>query len=118
LRWSLEEEYSHIDVIDVGIMPMAGDDLWRRGKCAFKLLQYMARGKPVVASGVGFNRVVVTHGVNGFLAESSEQFYDFLHCLASDPDEARRMGERGAQRVAQEYMLERYVQRLARILVG
>lgn len=39
--WSKEAESSWLDSIDIGIMPLQ-DDEWSRGKCAFKLLQYMA----------------------------------------------------------------------------
>src|SRR5262249_43818333 len=66
--WREDTEISHIAQFDVGVMPLR-DTPWERGKCAYKLLQVMAAGKPVIASPVGANRQVVRHGVNGFLAE-------------------------------------------------
>ncbi len=54
-------------------MPL-DDTPWERGKCAYKLLQVMAAGKPVIASPVGANRAAVRHEVNGLLAETPEQW--------------------------------------------
>lgn len=68
-----EAEESWLDSIDIGIMPLE-DDEWSRGKCAFKLLQYMAHGKPVVASKVGANTKAVIHGISGILADTEEEW--------------------------------------------
>src|SRR5690606_38569643 len=67
--WSEQDEVSQIHQMDIGIMPLP-DDPWERGKCAYKLIQYMACGLPVVASPVGMNTEVVSHGRNGYLADS------------------------------------------------
>src|SRR5205085_12519099 len=82
--WSEDSEIARIAAFDIGIMPLH-DTPWERGKCAYKLLQVMAAGKPVVASPVGANRQVVRHGVNGFLADTPEQWADALRQLA-DPE--------------------------------
>jgi glycosyltransferase involved in cell wall biosynthesis len=55
LAWSEETEAELIQLFDVGVMPLA-DALWERGKCGYKLIQYMASGLPVVALAVGVNK--------------------------------------------------------------
>ncbi len=110
--WSEEEEVSHLNRFDVGIMPLT-EDMWSLGKCAYKLIQYMAVGLPVVASPVGMNRRVVQHGVNGFLATTAEEWLDALRRLAEDPELRRRMGDAGRQMVEGDYSLSVLEPRLA-----
>ncbi|AAM71444.1 MAG TPA: glycosyl transferase [Chlorobaculum sp.] len=90
--WSSESEKSWLSEIDIGIMPLT-DDEWCRGKCAFKLIQYMAYGKPVVASNVGANRSTIEQGVNGFLADSAKEWLDALEQLVLNEGLRRRMGD-------------------------
>ena len=87
-EWDEKCEAEEIGNFDVGIMPLP-DDLWERGKCGFKLIQYMACGKPVVASPVGVNREIVVDGVNGYLA-STKEWVRALVRFKSDPELRRR----------------------------
>ena len=47
IPWSEETEVSNIQRFDIGIMPLL-DSPWERGKCGYKLIQYMAAARPVV----------------------------------------------------------------------
>lgn len=94
LPWSEAEEGRLISGFDVGIMPLRHDE-WSEGKCAYKLIQYMACGLPVVASPVSMNRMVVRDGVNGFLADTPEQWRAALSTLRHDPALRARMGAAG-----------------------
>ena len=78
--WSEEDESGALAGLDVGILPQP-DDRWTRGKCAFKALQYMAAGLPVVASPVGMATEAVEDGVTGFLAGTDEALTDAIHRL-------------------------------------
>jgi glycosyltransferase involved in cell wall biosynthesis len=112
--WTEESEIARIAAFDVGIMPL-NDTPWERGKCAYKLIQVMAAGKPVIASPVGANRQVVRHGLNGFLAETPEQWTQALRALA-DPDLRARMGAEARKTVAEGYATAVTGPRLAAIL--
>jgi len=119
--WSLETEVADSQAIDIGIMPLR-DSPWARGKCAFKLIQYMSCGKPVVASPVGMNPKVVKDGVQGYLAATEEEWVEKLGRLVQDPALRREMGKQGRKLVESEYsvrvMAPRFVAALRRALRG
>jgi len=109
--WSEEREREDLRSMDVGIMPLR-DDAWSRGKCGFKLIQYMACGLPVVASPVGTNRDIVRDGVNGLLATSGDQWEAALERLAASAEERLRMGMAGRAAVEGRYSVEAVLPRL------
>lgn len=115
LPWSEETEISLIQSMDIGIMPL-DDSPWARGKCGYKLIQYMACGLPVVASPVGVNSEIVEHGVNGFLAETEADWVTAIETLLSDADLRRRMGAQGRKKVEREYSLQIYGPKVATML--
>jgi glycosyltransferase involved in cell wall biosynthesis len=102
LPWRLEVQEEQIAGLDVGVMPLA-DSPWARGKCAYKLLQYMAAELPVVASPVGMNREVVSHAENGLLAETPDDWAHALEALLGDEALARRLGAAGRRSVEADY---------------
>lgn len=103
--WTAETEVQRIATFDIGIMPLE-DGLFERGKCGYKLVQYMACGLPVVASPVGINKFLVRNGVNGFLAETPEDWYWALTTLLREPALRQRMGESGRALVESELCLQ------------
>lgn len=113
--WSTEGEQAWLDSIDIGIMPLE-DDEWSRGKCAFKLLQYMAHGKPVVASKVGANLNAVIDGASGFLANSEAEWEQALETLVSNPDKRLSMGEESLKHFLATYERQRIQEQMATIL--
>jgi glycosyltransferase involved in cell wall biosynthesis len=102
--WEEATEAVEIRNLDVGIIPLP-DNPWERGKCGFKLIQYMACGKPVVASPIGVNRKIVVEGVNGFLASTPKEWVEALLCLKADPELRRSMGAKGRRMVEERYCL-------------
>jgi glycosyltransferase involved in cell wall biosynthesis len=100
--WSEQTEVDEILSFDVGIMPLS-DTPWERGKCGYKLIQYMGCHKPVVASPVGANLRIVEHGVNGFLASTESEWRAALLELLHNPGLCIRLGQAGRAVVEREY---------------
>jgi glycosyltransferase involved in cell wall biosynthesis len=115
LAWSEAAEAEQVATFDIGIMPLP-DEPWERGKCGYKLIQYMASGLPVVASPVGVNTEIVTSGLNGALAETPEEWIAALARLADDPALRARQGAEGRKRVESWYSLQAQAPRLISML--
>lgn len=110
--WSEDTEVTCIASADIGVMPLF-DSFWERGKCGYKLIQYMACDLPIVASPIGVNTEIVQSGVNGYLAEDTQAWVDALGRLLVDADLRLRMGRAGRQHVEQKYCLQVTGPRLA-----
>jgi len=117
LPWSEETEVECLSSFDVGIMPLP-DEPWARGKCGFKLIQYMASGLPVIASSVGVNKEIVDDGVNGFLSDSNEQWVEALERLYRNVDMRAKMGGVGRKLIENKYCINVTGDKLVRLLTG
>jgi glycosyltransferase involved in cell wall biosynthesis len=76
----------------------------------------MACSKPVVASPVGINTRIVEHGINGYLAESSQDWVQALAALMTDAELRQRMGAAGRARVERDFTLQVNAPHLAALL--
>ncbi|MDH7578549.1 MAG: glycosyltransferase family 4 protein [Bacillota bacterium] len=114
VQWSPETEVPSVQTMTVGIMPLA-DTEWERGKCSYKMLQYMACGIPVVVSPVGMNAQVLSLGNVGFAAKSRDEWEDaLLTMLSLDDREREKMGMVGRRIVEEHYSIDVMAPRLAR----
>jgi len=104
IKWSEADEVSLIQQFDVGVMPLS-DNPWERGKCGFKLIQYMACGIPVIASPVGVNSSIVQQGINGYLANSDEEWITCILKLKNSPELRNEMGRAGRRMAEEKYSL-------------
>jgi hypothetical protein len=113
--WRLEHEAEMVAGFDVGLMPVH-DAPFERGKCGYKLVQYMAAGVPVVASPVGVNREIVVDGETGLLATTDAEWRTALSRLRADGSLRRRMGDAGRRRFERHYALGVVAPKLAEAL--
>ncbi len=113
--WSLEGEISALQSFDIGVMPLR-DSVWARGKCGYKILQYMGVGVPAVASPVGINTEFIQHGVTGFLATRPDEWTEALRSLIEHSELRREMGLRGRKRVEEQYSKALFASRYVEIL--
>jgi glycosyltransferase involved in cell wall biosynthesis len=115
LPWSESGEAAALATADIGIS-WVPDDLWSRGKCGLKVLQYMAAGLPVVANPVGVHVEMVRHGETGFLARTAEEWREAVARLATDPGLRHRFGQAGRRRLEAEYGVAVGARRWLRLL--
>lgn len=115
LPWSLATEASLIADCDIGIMPLHNTP-WEQGKCAYKLIQYMACSLPVVASPVGVNKDIVDQSVNGFLAQDLSDWELHLTTLLESTKLRKQLGLEGRRRVENYYSLQAQASRLEQLL--
>ena len=119
IPWRRETELDDLSTMDIGIMPLP-DSPWTRGKCGFKGLTYMSLGIPAVMSPVGVNTEIVDDGMNGFLADSNDEWIDTLSRLIEQPELRAAVGIRGRATVVARYSVasqkDRYVQLFREVL--
>lgn len=104
IKWNPQTEITDLLNMDIGIMPLP-DDEWTKGKCGFKALQYMALEIPAVVSPVGVNTTIISHGTEGFLCRSNEEWFNFLEKLISDRNLRLELGKNGRNKVIEHYSI-------------
>lgn len=115
ILWTEEAEVEELRKIDIGIMPLP-DNEWTKGKCGFKAIQYMALGKPTVASDVGVNGEIIEHGINGYLCKSHEDWQKYLNILINDQALINKQGAQARKKIEEGYSLKRAVQEWCKVI--
>lgn len=105
LYWTENTEVQNIHKLDIGLMPLLDSD-FEKGKCGYKLIQYMACGIPVIASAVGANNEIVSDGANGFLVNTPEDWTKHLSFFINTPDQLNHMGQMARKTVENKYTLQ------------
>jgi glycosyltransferase involved in cell wall biosynthesis len=102
IPWSSETEVKELAEIDIGIMPLP-DNEWTKGKCGLKGLTYMALGIPTIMSPVGVNAEIIQEGINGFLANATEEWIAKMEQLIASEDLRKNIGMQAIKTVEERY---------------
>ncbi|HEY0653539.1 MAG TPA: glycosyltransferase family 4 protein [Chryseosolibacter sp.] len=105
MPWSAATEIEDLLTFDIGVMPLP-DDEWSKGKCGFKILQYMALKVPAVASPVGVNQQIIDDGKSGFLCASETEWIGRLSQLIVDPNLRKALALAGYRQVINNYSVQ------------
>jgi glycosyltransferase involved in cell wall biosynthesis len=105
IAWSETSEVQNLSKIDIGIMPLPNDE-WSKGKCGFKGIQYMAMEIPTIMSPVGVNTEIIQDNINGFLADSEEEWLEKLTLLIENPTMREKIGKMGRKTVVEKYSID------------
>lgn len=103
-HWSESSELIFLSSIDLGIMPLV-DTPFNRGKCGFKLIQYMAMGKPTISSPLEAN-VKINRSSKNLFASTIEEWISCLENYMCKIDYYREVGVKNRDIVKQFYSVE------------
>lgn len=106
ITWSEEQEIKNILNFDIGMMPLHNDP-WSRGKCGFKLVQYMSCKKPVIASPVGINCSLVENNINGFLVNNLNEWFESFEKLYLDKGLRLKMSKNNFEKIEDKFNYEK-----------
>ena len=115
--WSEATEAAELSASDVGVT-WVPDDLWSRGKCGLKVLQYQAAGLPVLANPVGVHGEMVRPGVSGSLPDSAEEWARAVGELKADPALRRRMGNAARGSAVSGYSVDAWQETVVAAMLG
>jgi len=118
LQWSPGTEVQFAQSLTVGLMPLT-DGEWERGKCAYKMLLYLACGVPAIVSPVGANALVLNRGNDhsvGIAASTTQQWTDAMVALLTDSSLGSELGHNGRELVDSTYSIRAIAPQLAAVL--
>ncbi len=92
-------------LFDIFVLPSLSEGI------SMTILEAMASNTPVIASNVGGNNELITHGVNGFLFESEDLdgLVQIILQVLQHPEDARNAAQKSREKVECEYSFERMV---------
>ena len=110
VKWYPGIEFDELPKWTVGLMPLVDSD-WVKGKCSFKMLQYLSAGIPVVVSPYGMNIDVLSKASIGFGPQTGVEWYDALDAIVKDSSFNDSCGVQARILAESEYSLERVVEK-------
>lgn len=105
--WNLEKEYEYLNKCDVGLMPLNKSE-WSEGKCGLKLLQYMAIGKPGIASDVGVNSEIIVEDKNGWIVSDEKDWIKIIKYLQNNYEKIKPMEDYCRKFVEDNYSINKW----------
>jgi len=115
IEWEERSEIKNITAFDVGIMPLK-DSPWEKGKCSYKLIQYMACGIPIIASPVGMNKKVVIQNGNGYLVNTHKEWKKALLIYKNNIAKRKKHGTFGYHLVEEKYTIASQIEKIINLL--
>lgn len=112
IEWDIDTEADSVAALDIGIMPLGTASFFQHKSC-WKVYQYMAAGRPVVATRMAFSEVLIQDGLTGFLVDDPETFERRLRQLAGDAALRKRMGHAAQASIVTRFDIEQGADRLA-----
>jgi len=104
IKWNKKNEVRDLQSLDIGVYPLE-DSQWVKGKSGLKAIQYMAFGIPTVASDLGINSEIISHGKNGLLVKNDKDWFEALKKLVEEPELRKTLGLAARKKAVEKYSL-------------
>jgi glycosyltransferase involved in cell wall biosynthesis len=117
VTWNEQTEARELALGHIGVSWIP-DDVWSRGKCGLKILQYQAAGLPVVANPVGSHREMIRDGETGYLATTPDEWLAAITQLARDWRKRQQMGLLARRRVESDYSVSAWAETFVNSMTG
>ncbi|GDX52612.1 glycosyl transferase [Bacteroidota bacterium] len=102
IRWNEKNEIENLLKIDVGIMPLE-NTMEQKGKCGFKLIQYMGCGIVSMATALTVNNEIINDGVNGFLVPPDADWTSYIEKVFQSRNQFAEIGKSAIEKILTEY---------------
>lgn len=101
--------------VEVGLM-FVSDTPFNRAKCAFKAIEYMASGVVAIASPVGEASILIQDGVNGFLANSADEWVKKIIFSAEDFSKREKVNKAASETIRSRYSYQAIIPQIDALL--
>ncbi len=100
--WSYETQIDDLRDIDVGLMPL-DNTREDKGKCGFKLIQYMGLGIVSIAGAITVNAEIIDDEKNGFLVSPDNDWSRELLKVVKSRGEFEEIGDAARRKIFENY---------------
>lgn len=105
-NWGMESQIDDLKQIDIGLMPLQNNAI-SRGKCGFKLIQYMGLGMVGIASAVTVNHSIISDGEDGFLVDTDKNnWVEVIQKVIDLKADWQAIGTKAAEKIKRNYSFE------------
>lgn len=115
VKWRKDNYLEVLSSFTVGIMPLFNSEI-NRGKCGFKLIQYLSMRKPVVGSSVGVNEEIISN--YGECAVTEDDWYNNLEKMMYSRENYNRYVQNIDNYFLKEYGYDCVAARILKVLEG
>jgi glycosyltransferase involved in cell wall biosynthesis len=105
INWGIDSEFDFLNSINIGVMPL--DDVpFNRGKCGFKLVQYMAMGIATISNPFIAN-VEIDRSSGNLFAQTEGEWYNGLVKMIEEKEYFKKVGEKNIEIIKEFYNSEK-----------
>lgn len=115
VKWDAKTYLKEMQEFSIGIMPLKENE-FNKGKCGFKLVQYLDLGKPVIATDLGENKYIVNE--YGYCCIDENDWYNALENILFDEEIYNEITNNIHLQFLDEYGYEKVFDKIAALIVG